>query len=77
MEYLTTTEAAELLRIKRKSLTNMKGKGVFREGVHFFRRPGLGPRWKRDALVHWLEDSATTSEDVLPLAQSGGNRLGH
>jgi hypothetical protein len=38
VEYLTTTEAAELLRVKQKTLNNMKAKGVFSEGVHFFRR---------------------------------------
>jgi hypothetical protein len=32
-------------------LKTLKARGVFREGVHFFRRPGLGRRWKRDALI--------------------------
>lgn len=73
-EYLTSSEAAEMLRIKAKTLNNMKARGVFSEGVHFFRRRGLGPRWKRDALVHWLEGEVQ-APDAFPLSQPGGRRL--
>ena len=75
VEYLTTLEAAELLRVKSKTLKNMKSRGVFREGVHFFRRPGLGPRWKRDALIGWLECNRECVE-AFPLAEPGGKNLG-
>ena len=75
VEYLTTTEAAELLRVKPKTLKNMKARGVFSEGVHFFRRQGLGPRWKRDALVEWLEGDHQVAEK-FPLAEPGGSNLG-
>jgi hypothetical protein len=75
IEYLTTTEAAELLRVKPKTLKNMKARGVFSEGVHFFRRQGLGPRWKRDALVEWLEGDHQAAER-FPLAEPGGRNLG-
>jgi hypothetical protein len=73
--YLTTFEAAELLRVKSKTLNNMKARGVFSEGVHFFRRAGLGPRWKREALVEWLERS-DQSPEAFPLAEPGGRDLG-
>lgn len=73
-EYLTSSEAAEMLRIKAKTLNNMKARGLFSEGVHFFRRPGLGPRWKRDALVYWLEGQVRAAE-AFPLSQPGGRRL--
>ncbi len=75
VEYLTTSEAAELLRVKAKTLSNMKARGVFSEGVHFFRRAGLGPRWKRDALIEWLEQSRRVAE-AFPLAEPGGKNLG-
>ena len=75
VEYLTTFEAAELLRVKSKTLKNMKARGVFREGVHFFRRAGLGPRWKRDALIEWLEGNQGPAE-AFPLAEPGGRNLG-
>ncbi len=75
IEYLTTFEAAELLRVKSKTLKNMKARGVFREGVHFFRRPGLGPRWKRGALIDWLEGNRERVE-AFPLAEPGGRNLG-
>jgi len=74
-EYLTSSEAAEMLRVKPKTLNNMKARGVFSEGVHFFRRRGLGPRWKRDALVRWLEGSDRAPE-AFPLAEPGGMNLG-
>ena len=75
VEYLTTFEAAELLRVKSKTLKNMKARGVFREGLSFFRRPGLGPRWKRDALIEWLEGNRESVER-FPLAEPGGRNLG-
>ena len=75
VEYLTNLEAAELLRVKSKTLKNMKARGVFREGVHFFRRPGLGPRWERDALIQWLEGNRERVE-AFPLAEPGGRNLG-
>jgi hypothetical protein len=74
VDYLTTFEAADLLRVKPKTLKNMKARGVFREGVHFFRRPGLGPRWKRDALIEWLEGHREGIE-AFPLAEAGGRNL--
>ena len=75
IEYLTTFEAAELLRVRPKTLKNMKARGVFREGVHFFWRPGLGPRWRRDALIEWLEGNRESVE-AFPLAEPGGRNLG-
>jgi len=75
VEYLTTFEAAELLRVKSKTLRNMKARGVFREGLHFFRRQGLGPRWKRGALIEWLEGNRELVER-FPLAERGGRNLG-
>jgi hypothetical protein len=53
--YLTTAEVARRLRLKTKSLRNKVTAGVFREGEHFFRRRGLGPRWCWDRVVAWLE----------------------
>jgi hypothetical protein len=53
----------------------MKARGVFSEGVHFFRRQGLGPRWKRDALVEWLEGERQAAKR-FPLAEPGGRNLG-
>lgn len=73
-KYLITLEAAELLRVAPKTLRNKVARGIFRAGEHFFRRPGLGPRWKREALVGWLEhrelevEGATAVE--VPLAES-------
>jgi hypothetical protein len=40
----------------------------------FLPETGLGPRWKRDALVHWLEGEARASE-AFPLSEPGGRRL--
>jgi Helix-turn-helix domain len=68
-EYLTTAEAAAFLRVTPKTLRNKVGAGIFREGEHFFRRPGLGPRWKREVLVRWLEADQVSGVDV-PLAES-------
>jgi hypothetical protein len=73
--YLTTSEVAELLRLKPKTIRNKVAAGIFRQGVHFFRKPGLGPRWKRDAVVRWLETDEAPEVEVFPLAQPGGRRI--
>lgn len=70
-EYLTTAEVAELLRIKPKTVRNKVAAGVFRHGEHFFKKPGLGPRWKREAVVRWLEHSELEKRspaEVVPLS---------
>ena len=74
-EYLTTEEAADLLRVKPKTLRNKIAAGVFRQGEHFFRKPGLGPRWKRDAIIRWLESDETAAVEIFALAQPGGRRV--
>ncbi len=53
--YLTITEAAELLRISRRTLDNKISSGIFREGVHFFRPRGSRPLFKRAALEDFIE----------------------
>jgi hypothetical protein len=55
-DYLTTAEAAALLRIAPKTLRNKIAIGVFLEGEHFYKKRALGRRWKREALVGWLEE---------------------
>lgn len=74
-DYLTTAEAADFLRLKPKSLRNKVASGIFREGEHFFRKAGLGPRWKREALVSWLEEPEPDRVEAFPLAQPGGRRV--
>ena len=74
-EYLTTAEVAALLRVRPKTIRNKVAAGIFRRGEHFFRKPGLGPRWKRDAIVRWLENEETAGIDVFPLAQPGRPRV--
>jgi hypothetical protein len=68
-QYLTTSEAAEFLRYSQKTLRNKIAAGMFREGVHFVQKPGCQKRWKRAALVAWLEGSDTPGVlDEIPLA---------
>ena len=68
-EYLTTAEAAVFLRYSQKTLRNKIAAGVFHEGIHFVQKEGCQKRWKRSALVAWLEgaESSTISEEI-PLA---------
>jgi hypothetical protein len=73
--YLTTTEVANLLRVRPKTLRNKVAAGVFRQGEHFFRKPGIGPRWMREAVVRWLESEEAPEVEVFPLAQPGGRRI--
>jgi hypothetical protein len=49
-EYLTIKEAAGLLKVSPKRVRNLMCSGVLKQGVHFFRPSGLGPRFKLSAL---------------------------
>ena len=64
-EYLTITEVAARLKVTPKTVRNKMAAGVFRKGVHYFRRNGLGTRFKWGAVVAWLEqdDTGTPEED--------------
>ena len=68
-EYLTIDAIAERLSISPKTVKNKMAKGVFQLGVHYFRPPGLGPRFKWTAIIAWLEQSqrAQTNGDVIPM----------
>jgi excisionase family DNA binding protein len=55
--YLTIAEAAELVRVSPKRLRNLMANGTLREGTHYTRPAGLRPRFKREALLAWLEGS--------------------
>jgi len=75
-EYPTTAEVAHRLRLSPKTLRNKVAAGIFREGEHFFRRPGLGPRWRWERVVAWLEDEGQDQQEgeAVPLAEPSGRR---
>jgi len=54
-EYLTIAEVAALLKVSPKRVRNLMSAGVFRQGEHFWRRSGLGPRFKQSAITAWVE----------------------
>ena len=54
-QYLTITELAARLRVKPKTIKNKMANGTFRKGVHFFSPKGIGPRFKWNAIINWLE----------------------
>ena len=72
-EYLTIHEAAIVLRIAPRTLRNKMARGGFREGEHYFRPPGLGPRFKRAALHEWVEGRASRASLPTPLAVNSSN----
>ena len=77
-EYLTITEVAARLKVTPKTVRNKMAAGVFRKGVHYVRRKGLGTRFKWGAVVAWLEqdETGTPAEvlDAIPMAR--GYHLG-
>ncbi len=54
-DYLTVTEAAEFLRVKPDTVRERMRLGVFQFRVHYFRRKGMRPLFKRSALIQWVE----------------------
>lgn len=68
-EYLTITEAAELLRVSVSTVRGRMQEGKYVCGRHYFKRAGARTLFKRAALVEWIETgSATpvTSSSDLP-----------
>lgn len=67
--YLTTPEAAELLRLNRYTLGKLVRAGHLVRGVHFFDGPRKGVRgrahrlWKRSALIEWVERREKPDQD--------------
>jgi len=71
-DYLRIEEVAALLKVKPKTIRNKIALGVFTEGVHYFKRKGLGTRFKRDAVVQWMEngtDDQPHGSDGIPMAR--------
>lgn len=54
-EYLTVAELAARLKLKPKTVRNRMHDGTWRRGDHWFRRVGIGPRFRWSAVVEWLE----------------------
>jgi hypothetical protein len=63
------------LGIAPKTLRNKVAAGIFREGEHFHRVPGLGRLWKWEAVVSSIERGTRAAErHVIPLARPGDPR---
>ena len=60
-DYLRVAEAATLLRVTPKRVRNLMSAGTLRKGTHWFSPAGLGPRFKRAALVAYIEESETVT----------------
>jgi hypothetical protein len=69
-EYLSIEAVADRLSISPKTVKNKMAKGVFKLGVHYFRPPGLGPRFKWTAIVAWMEKSCEPpreGDNLIPM----------
>jgi excisionase family DNA binding protein len=66
-EYLTIAETAALLKVSRKRVQNLMCEGVLKQGEHFFRPPGLGARFKRSALMAWIERTNESAAETITL----------
>lgn len=67
--YLRIAEAASLAGVSPKRMQNLMAAGVLTEGVHFTRPRGLGPRFKRAALLEWLDGGEGRQGDAIPMAR--------
>lgn len=68
-EYLTIAEAAAVLKVSAKRVQNMMAAGLFKKDEHFFRRSGMRPRFKRSALVAWIECKDEKRTETIPLSR--------
>ncbi len=65
-EFLSVAQAAALVKLSVKSVRNKMSDGRFEKGVHWFRPGGAGPRFKRSALLAWLEQRTTPMPIAAP-----------
>ena len=83
-EYLTIAEVAERLKLSPKTIKNKMASGAFRQGVHYFRPPGMQARFKWSAVVQWIEGTGkeievlgeTKGTEALRRRQSKGLEIG-
>jgi hypothetical protein len=75
--YLTIAETAALLKISAKRVRNLMCMGVFQQGVHFFRPPALGARFKRSTLMDWIERKEEKKPEVIPLSKGTVLKIPH
>ena len=61
-DYLTIDEAAELLRLSPVTVREKMRKGDFCLGIHYFRPRRLKPRFKRSALIEFIENGPVKSD---------------
>ena len=73
--YLTLAEAAELARVSSKRLRNLMADGTLQEGVHFTRPRGVRPRFRRQALIDWLEGRDAPAAPVVRPMRGKGSRV--
>lgn len=83
-EYLTISELSVRLKISPKTVKNKMASGAFRQGVHYFRPPGMQARFKWSAVVRWIEETGKEIEvldemketEALRRRQSKGLEIG-
>ena len=63
-EYLTIQETAQRLKLSPKTVRNKMASQVFKEGVHYYRAPSLGPRFKWSAIEKWIETESDSDKDT-------------
>jgi hypothetical protein len=63
-EYLTVRQAAERMKYREQTLRNMMSGGVFRRGVHYYKRRGrVLFLWSR--MEHWLREDSSSGDDSM------------
>lgn len=75
LPFLTIKETAELARVSAKRIRNLMSDGTLREGEHFVRPKGIATRFKRAAVLAWLEGSTEAAEESIPMASTQRRRL--
>ena len=68
-EYLTIAELASRLKLSRKTIQNKMARGIFRQGIHFYRPKGMGPRFRWSQVEAWLEGKDDSDEGTIPMAK--------
>jgi hypothetical protein len=77
-ECLKISEVALLCKVAPETIKDRMRRGVYKLGVHFFRPNGARPRFKKSAVIAWMEgDEANPQvQELQPIPMKRGYVLG-
>ena len=77
-EYLKISEVAALCKVTPDTIKDRMKRGVYKLGKHYFRPNGARPRFKKSAVIAWMEGDEIKPQvqESRPIPMKRGYMLG-